>query len=75
MLRSAPRDTGVQPGVESSGTGAGRVRMAGGGNQGDFLEEEDLHGLILHLRSGGSDLVSHPSHASPLTSCVIWVVI
>lgn len=42
----------------------------------DFLEEEDLHGLILGLRSAGSNLVSHPSPAPPpLTSCVIWVVI
>lgn len=37
----------------------------------DFLEEVDLHRLILRLRSGGSSLVSHPSPASPLTSCVI----
>lgn len=69
-----PRDTGVARGGELWYRGRkgenGRWRKSG-----DFLEEEDLHGLILHLRSGGSDLVSHPSHASPLTSCVIWVVI
>ena len=42
----------------------------------DCLEEEDLRGLILDLRSAGNNLVSHPSTPHPpLTSCVIWVVI
>ena len=31
----------------------------------DFLEEEDLHGLILDLRSVGNNLVSHPSTPPP----------